>query len=244
MLIATAKVAMGHWDALPELNDAGELPFSGLDQLAYLPALARVNAARGDTGTLKQILTLAGEHPGSSNIEYAAGPIVAQAIALRALGRDTEALQAAVPIATGPPEVVNECRREALVEAGLAALKLGDEATVEQLIEVVAGVRPVQRSPLLRAGAARFAGLLAARRGDSEQAGEHLDEATRELRQIDAPFVLAQVLLEHAERLYADGRDDEAAAPLAEATEIFTRLRATPYLDRAESLPFQPSAKP
>jgi class 3 adenylate cyclase/tetratricopeptide (TPR) repeat protein len=243
-LIASAKVAMGQWDGLPELSDAGELPFSGLARLAYMPALARVTAARGDTGALREILKLAGEHAGSSNIEYAAAPVVALAIALRALGRDTEALQAAVPIAIGPPEIPNEDRREAYVEAGLSALAVGDERAVEQLAEFVADLPPVKRSPLLRAGAARFTGLLAARRGDTDIAGEQLNEATRELRAIDAPFVLAQILLEHAEVLHADGRDDQAAPLLIEATEIFTRLRATPYLERAQTLHRQPSTKP
>ncbi len=37
----------------------------------------------------------------------------------------------ALPIAIGPAEIANEDRREAFVEAGLAALALGDEATVE-----------------------------------------------------------------------------------------------------------------
>jgi hypothetical protein len=231
LLIATANVAMGRWDELPDLTGAG----SGILQLVYLPVLARVQAARGDTEGLQRILTLSSELEGSSNLEYAAGPTVAQAIALRALGRDTEALQAALPIATGPPRIVNEDRREAFLEAGLAALALGDEGTVKRLIEFVADLPLAMRSPLLRAGAARFAGLLAGRRGDTTTADEHLDAATRELREIDTPFVLAQVLLEHAEQLHADGRDDYAAPLLAEATEIFTRLQATPYLQRAQA---------
>jgi tetratricopeptide (TPR) repeat protein len=244
VLIATANVAMGRWDELPELTGAGPLAGRRILLLSYLPVLARVQAARGDTEGLQRILTLAGELEGSSNVEYAAGPTVAEAIALRALGRDSEALLAALPIATGPPEIVNELRREAFVEAGLAALALGDEPAVRRLIEFVAELSPVLRSPLLRAGAARFAGLLAGRRGDTTAADEHLDAATRELREIDTPFVLAQVVLEHAELLHADGRDDEAAPLLAEATEIFTRLRATPYLERAQTLQRQASPMP
>ncbi len=236
MNIATAKVAMGEWDGLPELTDGGLSAISVLTRLAYLPALARVHAARGDTDELEQLLTLAGQHAGSSNLEYAASPTVASAIALRALGRDADALQAALPIATGPAEIVNEDRREAYVEAGLAAVALGDEATVERLIEFVSEMPPVMRTPLLRAGAARFAGLLAERQKDAKTADEQLEAATRELRGIDAPFVLAQVLLEHAELLHSEGRDDDAAPPLSEAFEIFTRLRATPYLQRAQAI--------
>ena len=51
VMIATAQVAMGRWDELPQLTDTGELPFAGLDQLAYLPALARFHAARGESDT-------------------------------------------------------------------------------------------------------------------------------------------------------------------------------------------------
>ena len=234
--IATAKVAMGEWELLPELSNGGLLALPGITQIGSLPALARVHAAYGDTDGLEQILTLAGEHAGTSNLEYAATPAVASAIALRALGRDADALATALPVATGPPDIVNEDRREAYVEAGLAALALGDEDTVKRLIDFVADLPPVMQTPLLRAGAARFTGLLAARRGDIATAYECLDSATRQLREIDTPFVLAQVLLEHAELLHADGRAGDAAPLRGEATEIFTRLGATPYLQRAHAI--------
>lgn len=42
------------------------------------------------------------------------------------------------------------------------------------------------------------------------------------------PFVLARVLLERAELLHADRRDEAGAPLLGEAIEIFTRLGATP----------------
>jgi class 3 adenylate cyclase/tetratricopeptide (TPR) repeat protein len=244
VMIATAQVAMGQWDDLPQLTEAGELPFTGTDQLAYIPVLARFHAARGDNDTLQDILNLAGKGEGRGNIEIIAAPTVARAIALRALGHNTEALQAALAIATGPPEIANESRREALVEAGLAALALGDEEALKQLIEFVAGMPFARRTPLLRAGAARFTGLLAARHGDTKQADEQLADAIRELRQIDAPYVLAQLLLEHAELMHTDGRDHEAAPQLIEATAILTRLGAKPYLERAQKLHLQPSPTP
>jgi hypothetical protein len=92
------------------------------------------------------------------------------------------------------------------------------------------------RSPLLHAGAARFAGLLAQRRGDLDTADERLAAATRELRAIEAPFVLGQLLVEHAEVLYAAGQEDEAVPLKSEAIGIFERLRATPWLRRAQTL--------
>jgi hypothetical protein len=62
------------------------------------------------------------------------------------------------------------------------------------------------------------------------------------------PFDLAVTLLEHAEWLSGQGRATETAAPLAEAVDIFERLRARPWLDRAAALtassPMSVSASP
>ena len=152
------------------------------------------------------------------------------------MGRNAEALKDAIELATSGSEVANEDRREAYVEAGLAALALDEQATVERLIAFVEGLPPAMRSPLLRAGAARFSGLLAQRRGETAQAEERFEAATRELRAIEAPFVLGQVLIEHAELLHACGRDSDAAPLNAEAIVIFERLRAAPWLERAHAV--------
>ncbi len=234
LMVAAANVGLGHWDVALEL--VGALTDAiGLTRLGYLPALARVQAARGENEMLQSTLEIAVAAEGSSNTEYGPSATVARAIALNAFGRPAEALQAASALATSGSEVANEDRREAYVEAGLAALALDDQATVERLIEHVDGLPPAMRSPLLRAGAARFAGLLAQRRGSIDQADERLAAATRELRAIEAPFVLGQVLLEHAELLQSEGREEEAAPLKAEAIAIFERLRAAPWLERAHS---------
>ena len=94
---------------------------------------------------------------------------------------------------------------------------------------------PSMRSPLLRASAARFSGLLAQRRGDPRAAEERLVTAERELREIGAAFFLAQVLVEQAELLRCADRDDDAAPLLAEATATFERLGAAPWLQRARA---------
>jgi tetratricopeptide (TPR) repeat protein len=235
LMVNTARVALGRWDELPGLETDALSAMGVLVRNGYLPLTARVQAARGDVPALERTLALADAATGSANVEYAAGPLVARAIALRALGRDAEALEVALPIATGGADVINEDRREAYVEAGLAALALGDEATVERLVAVAAELPPVHRSPLLRSGAARFAGLLAWRRGDVGAAEERLATAVRELDEIEAPFNLAQVQLEHAQILTAAGREDEAAPLLAEARATFARLGAAPWLERADA---------
>ncbi len=237
LMITSARAASGEWDALPPL-DADGLPASKepLARLGYLPSLARVQAGRGDLAKLDRTLALATELEGSMNLEYAASAPTARAIALRFLGRDAEALEVALPVALAGQETANEDRREAYLEAGLAALALGDDATVERLIAFTADLPPVLRTPLLRSAAARFEGLLAARRGDTRAADERLAAAARELANTEAPFNLAQILLDHAELAQATGQEDEAAALLEQARLIFQRLRAVPWLERAEAL--------
>jgi class 3 adenylate cyclase/tetratricopeptide (TPR) repeat protein len=241
VMMATANVGLGDWDVALEL--IGALTDAiGLTRLGYLPALARVQAARGENEKLQSTLEIAVAAEGSSNTEYGPSATVTRAIALNAFGRPSEALQAALALATSGSEAANEDRREAYVEAGLAALELGEHATVERLIEFVGELPPALRSPLLRAGAARFEGQLALRRGDMKLADGRLDVATRELRAIEAPFVLAQVLLEHAELLHAEERESEAVLLLNEATALFERLGAGPWLERARSLGTQVAA--
>ena len=79
-------------------------------------------------------------------------------------------------------------------------------------------------------------------RGDGETAGAGFPAAARLLREIEFPFELAVVLLDHAEWLAGEGRVEEAAPLAAEAREIFERLRATPYLERLDRLPVAATA--
>jgi class 3 adenylate cyclase/tetratricopeptide (TPR) repeat protein len=241
LMIAASNLGLGRWDETLEVADRLNDP-RHLLQLACLPQLARIHAARGDRDALRRIYALAEATGDSTNSEYAYGPPVARAIAQNVEGEHHEALEAVLAIALSSTEMANEDRREAYVEAGLAALALDDQATVERLIEFVGELPPAMRSPLLRAGAARLAGSLALCRGEARLADERFATAVGELREIDAPFVLAQALLEHAELLHAEGREGEAALKLTEATAIFERLRATPWLERARSLGAQVAA--
>jgi hypothetical protein len=196
---------------------------------------ARVYAGRGDRAALETTLAEVSTETTHTNIEYQGGPLVARAIAYNALDRPAEALAAAEALALSGVDVPNEDRREAFMEAGIAALALGDRGTVQRLIAHVGEMPLALRSPMLRAGAARFSGLLALQDGDHGRAGHALTEAARLLRGIGARFFLGQVLLEHAEALDATSAASDAAALRAEAIEIFTALRATPWLQRARS---------
>ena len=124
LMIATAKVGLGLWDDVA----LDRIPVRGIQRGSVLILQARVSAARGQRAALEQVLAESEELDDVSNQEFAAAATVAGAIALRALGDDGAALDAALPVAIDET-VVNEDRREAYVEAGLAALALGDEAT-------------------------------------------------------------------------------------------------------------------
>jgi hypothetical protein len=70
-------------------------------------------------------------------------------------------------------------------------------------------------------------------RGDAEPPYAAAVEAFRE---IDEPFHVARALLEQAECLAARGRSNEASPLADEARETFERLRARPWLERADRL--------
>ena len=62
--------------------------------------------------------------------------------------------------------------------------------------------------------------------------GVLFDTAEQLLRELELPFQLAVVQLEHAEWLAAEGRAEQAEPLLADARETFDRLGAKPWLDR------------
>ncbi len=237
LMATTVRITRGEWDALPEVQDDLPPTTSALLNSAYLVLLARVQGARADLGALERVLTLTENLGERTNIEFAASPLVARAIALNGIGRHAEALELALPIATASLELIaNEDRREAVFEVGVAALALGDEAALDRVVTFIAGVPPAMRGPLLRASAARFEGLLAWRHGDFRGAEERLVAATRELRGAGARFNLAQALLERAEILTEGGRDDEAEPLLAESSRTFEQLGAVRWIERCDVL--------
>ena len=91
------------------------------------------------------------------------------------------------------------------------------------------GVPPGTRPPYLDAHARRFRARLA-------DDGAGYEAAAGRFRELGIPFWLAVTLLEHGEWLAGQGQASEAEPLLAEASEIFERLAATPWLERARRL--------
>ena len=112
-----------------------------------------------------------------------------------------------------------------------------DKPLRDELLGIVERLPPGELSPFLGAIGARFSARRAARRGDDETAATGFAAAASILKELEYPFDLAVVWLDHAEWLAGEGRLDEAEPLAAEAREIFERLRAKPYLERLDRLP-------
>ena len=125
-----------------------------------------------------------------------------------------------------------------VVEALEAAFELGDSDRVDELLVMIESLRPGERPPLLDAHARRFRAKLS-----GDEAG--FEAAADRFRKLEMPFWLAVTELEHAELLAEQGREAEAEPLLAEAREIFARLEAKPWLERATALrPERPARDP
>jgi tetratricopeptide (TPR) repeat protein len=114
-----------------------------------------------------------------------------------------------------------------------AAHSLGEDAKVEDLLQLIDAVPPGLSTPFMRATAHRFRARLAV---DDPGADGQFTAAAAGLRAIEVPFHLAVVQLEHGEWLAARGRPHDGNALLAEARETFERLGAAPWLERVDAV--------
>jgi len=111
--------------------------------------------------------------------------------------------------------------KHGVVDALESALALGDLASAHELLAFIDGMSPGIRPPFLEAQAYRFRARMA-----SDAAG--LEHATRLFRELEIPFSLAVTLLEYAELTGSE-------TSRADAREIFERLGASPWLERASA---------
>ena len=119
-------------------------------------------------------------------------------------------------------------------ESGAA---VDDPDLVRSLLGLLDGVPVGELTRSLRAQQARFRARL-----PEHDAEVELTTAERLFRELDAPFYVAAVQLEHAEWLTGQGRAAEAEAHLDEARETFEHLEAAPWLDRVTAAAVEPHA--
>jgi hypothetical protein len=174
----------------------------------------------------------------TEDVQYRAIYAAVQSSIFRAQGRPEEALEAAWrsiwvadKIGWKYPGV-----KAGLVQAAEAAFATGVLAQAEEVVSLIEGLNPGDRTPFVDAQRARFAARLAAARGQDEGVAAGFKSGAGLFREVGMPFWLAVTLLEHGEWLAARGRGAAAEPLVAEAREIFERLRAEPWLERVRRL--------
>ena len=117
-----------------------------------------------------------------------------------------------------------------LVEVELAR---GDVAAAEAAASRLAECSQGADSPVLRAQAARVAGLVAVRQGNHQRAVESFQTAQRELGNQEQPVLGATVRLEAAQVLAAAADTAAAVTEARAALAVFDAMRASPSYNKA-----------
>ena len=235
-----AFLASGEWDEA--LAMCAELPIDEWEQVRAAfsgsPLLhATVGVHRGTTAEARRVVARFEAMETSADLQEQSAYQCANA---RLLLSEGDARQALVIAEQAFAEHANlgfaaETVKEAVVVVGEAAFELGDRDRLEELLAQIEALPLGQRSAFLRAHVSRFRARLAS----SDQpafAEQQFVESVALFREITMPFYLAVVQLERAELIASAGRADECEPLLAEAREIFERLRATPWLERVDAL--------
>ena len=226
----SALVLLGRWDeALArELEGRAE----GHADLGLLTPLVLAECGRGDIAGARSRLDESAELKVSDDAQARYGYLLAEAHVLRAEGKSKEALTAVEPVIAGGFGITNLTMKLSIVEALEAAFALGDAGAVQEQLDRLEALRPGERPVLLEAHAHRFRAKLT-----GDEAGYRA--AVTLFRELSLDFWLAVTLLEHGEQLAEQNGGAGAARLIAEAREIFERLGATPWIERAAAFGFE-----
>ena len=189
------------------------------------PSSSTLDAAR--SSGLAELMALHAGVGRSENPDFAAGWAALDAQVLAMEGRPADALaecRRALEILRAAGGIPNWALFGVFDAASLAA----DAEEIRELLAVPDDLGTGNLSPGVRAQQARLRARLPEFDAESE-----LATAERLFAELEAPFHLAALQLEHVEWLTAQGRAAEAEPLLAEARETFERLEAKPWLARA-----------
>ena len=199
--------------------------------LSLLQSGVEIHLQRGELDGAHRVFSMFSRLEESTDVQERSSYLGSRACLHRAEGRPQEALaDGEATIETGRTfGIPHQAVKQGLVEAVEAAFTLGESAKIEELLTSIETVPAGSRPPYLNAQARRFRARLA---GD----GAGYEAAAGQFRELAIPFWLAVTLLEHAEQLFGQGQPSQAEPLLAEASEIFERLQARPWLERTAQL--------
>ncbi|GAA4554412.1 helix-turn-helix transcriptional regulator [Amycolatopsis samaneae] len=121
------------------------------------------------------------------------------------------------------------CSYAGLAELAAAAARTGHETEAAEIVARAEKRLAEDRSPRMRALIHRARALL-----EPEDAESHFEQALADPATAQWPFERAQILLDYAEWLRRRRRITDARPKLLAAAEIFRRLGARPWIDRAQ----------
>jgi hypothetical protein len=218
---------LGRWDEALERGASVEPHATTEFTRGLLLWVAQIHLRRGEVAHARELLDRNSDVGRSGNPEFSAGYAAVEAATLVAEHRFDEAFRAA-QLAI-PPDLVSSAWWLAFHAADVA-LALPD-GHLRELYEQINAISRGARTHVVDAQLAR----LRARLSESDALTE-LETAERIFRDFEAVYYVAVAQTERGELLAAAGRTDEARESLAEAREVFARLRATPWLTRVDAV--------
>jgi class 3 adenylate cyclase/tetratricopeptide (TPR) repeat protein len=226
---------VGRWSEALALADQLRQVEGSRFAKAELVGAVRVRCERGEVTEAERVMREYEWGRDSEQPELAAAALASNARLLRAQGKPADALAAAELGLAHRDELATTATyiKASLVEAIEAAFDAGEFHRIEELLTSIEALSPGELTGSLDAQAARFRARLDAARGQDEGVDGSFRRAQAIFREFGIPFYLGVAELEHAEWLASQGRRDEAEPLLAEALEIFERLEAKPWLERA-----------
>jgi hypothetical protein len=225
--LSAALLRTGRWDECEAV--LAELPQEGLLVGAAINVASELAVRRGRIADARELLTCVEPQVDSSDLQDWLGYRMQEAQILNAEGKHAQALAIASEVIDAGGRL-SAMLKACYLEALTAANELGDEDTVRTLVEKVEAIPRGSLPPSLAAQAQRFRALL----GDSPE--QRFLGAAALLREYRLVPEAALVQLDHAEWLLGQGRAAEAEPLLADAREVFIRLGAAPWLERADAL--------
>jgi class 3 adenylate cyclase/tetratricopeptide (TPR) repeat protein len=234
----SALVIVGRWDeAFERAAEAEDILEESVRSPNTTPVhLNEIDCARGEVEVARTRLDSSTWLRDSDDVHSQSMYVLHEAQLLRTEANPRAALEVLEPL-LGSEEIgiTYLTRKLGFVEALEASFELGDTERLDALLVTIESLRPGERPPMLDAHARRFRAKLA-----GDDAG--FKAAVARFRKLEMPFWLAVTELEYAELLADQGRGSEAEPLLAEAREIFARLEAKPWLERAAGVgPEQPA---
>ena len=225
-------VLLGDWDAALRLEVESLWIPPPNPVLAPFPWL---RIQRGEVSEARRTLEKLAPFGAQEGLQSPSLEALARAVVWRAEGRAREALAAAEEVLARRAGLGGRHGYVKLgfVEAVEAAFALENPDRVAELLREWELRSSEQRTPFVEAQETRFAARLAALRGEPSAVVPSLRRATEIFRELSSPFYVAVTLLEQSEWLADQERGGDADPLLAEAREIFERLEARPWLERA-----------